>query len=665
MKKVFAVLAGINDYADGRNRLFGCVNDVRAVDAYLQRLSDYAYDPEILTNAGATKQKIVVAIQTHLAKANAGDIALFYFSGHGTQEAAPGWAQEQDGKLECLVCYDDDPDNFLLADKELRYLFGKLPKDVHLISIFDCCHSGDNTRSHYRERNAENSITGTTIPSIRKARRYSDTRSSREWKNFLFHTATTQEELEQKGLDTVLPIYPHYHISSCRSHESAFEKDGYGIFTKYLISTLEQHKNQIRYKDIRQFANLYFFDGKNAQTPEVVAHGDANSLFDGWMGQQIPTEDRDYLKLVFQGNKWVMNAGQMHGITKDTRVNYKHSESSQVYVFQIGEVGQTVSSLNPNGTADLLKEDKQYSVWTDVNLPNHICYGLVDMDDNEQLSNKIRENLDTVFWIEQLDRADYHIVIFNDMVYFTYPFDHYRPLALQKQVLLNNALNWNELQAEMKVVEKRHQLAKLENPYRVLFHKMSLQIEVATSGSEVYEDITYKDFRLSRANVNEKRYLNFRITNTSNRSVHIAALKIMPNMEIVDNTLLDESVVKLGPDEAIEKKNVEFQLPEYMEWYNWNAVEVVFKFIISTREINTSNFTQKPLDPPFHNPRFKYLGDCKTRAFGIPKGIEREDWSTHAVSILLNNEKYNDLPLFKKHVDHPIVGPFIKRNFLS
>jgi len=128
--KLYSLLIGITDYPSP-NLLFECVNDANKMIDYLTNLETDAFDvqnPILLT---------------------------FYFSGHGTREISKGrFREDHNGLLETIVCYyekERKSNNFLLADKELRYLFHKCPKKAHIISIFDCCHSGDIMRDFEEE----------------------------------------------------------------------------------------------------------------------------------------------------------------------------------------------------------------------------------------------------------------------------------------------------------------------------------------------------------------------------------------------------------------------------------------------------------------------------------------------------------------------------------
>jgi uncharacterized caspase-like protein len=83
--------------------------------------------------------------------AGPGETALFYYSGHGSQEPAlPEHAElEPDGLNETLVLHDSrSVDGYDLADKELAQLVAEASATgAHVLVVLDCCHSGSGTRA--------------------------------------------------------------------------------------------------------------------------------------------------------------------------------------------------------------------------------------------------------------------------------------------------------------------------------------------------------------------------------------------------------------------------------------------------------------------------------------------------------------------------------------
>lgn len=158
-----ALLVGINDYSashlppappgatPGRlsvPNLSGAVNDVLSVRQMLRAL--YGFEEQdilVLTDQAATRQAILQAIDTHLtAPSGPGDIAFFYFSGHGSQ-ATNLESNEPDRQDETIVPADTLRGALDIRDKELRARFNRiLDRRAHLTIALDSCHSGSGAR---------------------------------------------------------------------------------------------------------------------------------------------------------------------------------------------------------------------------------------------------------------------------------------------------------------------------------------------------------------------------------------------------------------------------------------------------------------------------------------------------------------------------------------
>jgi hypothetical protein len=152
---VYALLAGIDVYPPPIPALAGCENDVSALATFLGgRLGD-RLRLQTLVGRVATRRAIVDGIRSHLGRARAGDVALFAWSGHGSEEPAPAplASLEPGGWIQTIVPVDvgrrDDRGVLIrsVADKELAVLFGEVTAGgPHVVVLLDCCHSGTGTR---------------------------------------------------------------------------------------------------------------------------------------------------------------------------------------------------------------------------------------------------------------------------------------------------------------------------------------------------------------------------------------------------------------------------------------------------------------------------------------------------------------------------------------
>ncbi|MDX5398764.1 MAG: caspase family protein, partial [Actinomycetes bacterium] len=152
MSRLVALLVGIDAYRAPVPPLRGCVNDVEAIAEVLRRrVPADALSLAVLRDGEATRMAVIAGIRAHLGSAGPGDVALFHYSGHGSQQDAPPelWEVEPDRRIETLVLADSRaPGRWDLADKELAVLLGGVAASgAHVLTVLDCCHSGGGTRT--------------------------------------------------------------------------------------------------------------------------------------------------------------------------------------------------------------------------------------------------------------------------------------------------------------------------------------------------------------------------------------------------------------------------------------------------------------------------------------------------------------------------------------
>lgn len=139
--RVFALMVGVSDYAEG-------INDLPFTDEDARKLAEVLHDEGslndasvVLTNAEATVEGVRSAFARVAARAGPDDMFLFFFSGHGGQEPTPVSGLEPDGKSETLVLADGE-----MSDSELGRLFASLDTRLALL-VVDACFSGGFARN--------------------------------------------------------------------------------------------------------------------------------------------------------------------------------------------------------------------------------------------------------------------------------------------------------------------------------------------------------------------------------------------------------------------------------------------------------------------------------------------------------------------------------------
>src|SRR6516165_8323166 len=267
-----ALLIGIDNYKYPEQvpPLAGSINDVEDMREVL--VGKFEFPSEnilVLTDSKATHAGIINAIQTHLiAKAQPGDIVVFYFAGHGSQ------MKDVTGKMisgldETIVPYDSRDRQrkvFDISGAELHRLLLQLAaKTKNLTFILDSCHSGTLVR-------------GARVRSIA-----ADTRTPPPPPSYAVETT--------RGLgqtDDAAPL-KYAFIAAATSKESAYEhisggKD-HGAMTFFLTQQLRASKAGATYRDVMDGVVSNVTANYPAQHPQLegaqadqYVFGDAASL---------------------------------------------------------------------------------------------------------------------------------------------------------------------------------------------------------------------------------------------------------------------------------------------------------------------------------------------------------------------------------------------------
>ncbi|PSN16127.1 hypothetical protein C7293_04120 [filamentous cyanobacterium CCT1] len=331
-RKLYPFLVGINDYPPGTSPLQGCVEDIKGFQTYLQhRVANQngfeLQTPHVLLNHQATRAAVISGFTDYLSQAQANDVALFYYAGHGSQKR---WSQaladkalvdnalahhEPDGLNETLVCYDSRTDSWDLLDRELAFLIAQLTHNPHFVAILDCCHSGHQLRGLHDGDNDNHFAIGDN-------RNLEEDQRKRPLFTYLappsiLRAATQSEVLPQ----WISPNRRHILLAACRDRELAQEvrltdsSTGQpvvrGVFSYFLQETLMKAKGSLTYRDLFNEAKSLVVSKVSYQTPQLEAlQENINQPFLGGPVVQYPP----YYTVRFADNTWVMNGGAIHGI---------------------------------------------------------------------------------------------------------------------------------------------------------------------------------------------------------------------------------------------------------------------------------------------------------------------------------------------------------------
>jgi uncharacterized caspase-like protein len=148
-----ALLIGINEYKDDQvPDLHGCVNDVELIQDILQ--THYQFAPQDITrlvdDPGNTRDGIFDALDALIDATQPGDVALIFYSGHGSQ-APDENAEEEDKWDETIVPSDSGRVNLpvrdIIDDELHSYLSALAQRTDRATFVFDSCHSGSVDRA--------------------------------------------------------------------------------------------------------------------------------------------------------------------------------------------------------------------------------------------------------------------------------------------------------------------------------------------------------------------------------------------------------------------------------------------------------------------------------------------------------------------------------------
>lgn len=652
--RLFSLLVAINDYQSPVSPLQGCVNDLEKIEVYLQKESAYfqTYIKK-LVNEEATKEAIVAQLQEHLGQASDGDVAFFYYSGHGTQEEADPvfWTIEEDRKHEALVCFDSytkDEGKIklnLLADKELRYLLHQISqKNAHVLTIFDCCHSGGNTRNAYIAEQAEE---------VRERRfinrdRLSQAFPVRNWNDFIFADILSYEDVQKRSIVQLLPEGKHIQMAACQNDQSAFEVKGEGVFTKNLLEVLNRCEGAVTYYDLKSRIQNYIknqFD----QTPRIYISGDDESgLFQGFLNKEIQGKPL-YGNINFNPDLgWVMDLGAIHGVPSNSSKVKVHTLNGQnEYTAEIREVytaySQIIFQEAEENKLDIKASYKGFLA-DYFSYPIGVYLDIQESSVREKLLKLISSENPNLNRMKAAYEADYCVHYAKNHFYITRPDNPAVPIVQSRKYESDNDLaiiqNYLNHLAQFEFVKDLH------NPNNYLFREDPIEIGVFKKSSDQKENrvsIMNGEILLEYDQQSKNKWggsIRIALKNNTDRKLYCALLYLSMDFG-VSTKLLKEVVVGLEPYREVwtlDGAPVGLTLEEEIIEYNYKESISYLKMIVSTADFKqqATRFEMPSL------PRPAALNSAGVKGLDIdvynPGNIE--DWTTRLITIKIKNPVY-------------------------
>jgi hypothetical protein len=333
-----ALLVGINVYrwsgavhknaSENFENLGGAAGDAIWLKSILT--SKYGFRDEdvvVLTDLTATREAILNSFRTHLLeKSSTGDVALFYFAGHGSQRSDGG------GLEDTIVPADSrDPAGkvFDIGSSELHELFlALLGKTRNVTSILDTCHADTTVRG------------GGLTRSIRH-----DIREMPKGKSTDAGTARSAAAGNE--------IAPVIRISAARADEEASEYTDFtgggngvkhGLMSYELFRNLVAASGQTTWRDIMDRTRTDVARQNPLQDPQF--EGPPDTLIFGGAGLSA---EEAFLLITPQRQNVLLNAGSLHALSNGTELDAYPPGTREF-------TGQPIAKLKVTNVGDLTSE---------------------------------------------------------------------------------------------------------------------------------------------------------------------------------------------------------------------------------------------------------------------------------------------------------------------
>ncbi|MEO1427769.1 MAG: caspase family protein [Cyanobacteria bacterium J06633_8] len=606
---IYALLVGIDEYQSSEiPSLRGCVNDITAINDFLIKRVAKSKDKlhiKKLINQEATRQSIIDSFRQHLCLAQSDDTALFYFSGHGSQEqaAAEFWHLEPDKLNETLVCWDSRQNNIWdLADKEVAKLISEVAHNhPHIVVILDCCHSGGGVRSHTSE------YTG--------IREVAANLKERSINDFIFSV----EEI--KGFTSVgnkqsrfnLPSSEYILLAACRDNEEAKEhySQKRGVFSYFLLDSL-QRNDTLTYRDLFKRANVCVRSFYPNQSPQIEA---TNSNYLDWsfLGGKA-NKRQPYFTATYNGvDGWSIDGGAIHGIVagsenEKTRlaifpitVENTHQLEGAIAVAEITKVLPQLSYIHISGEKEELDPELTYKVVI-TSIPS--SYLKIYFEGYDSGIKCLRQAMKKAFCGER--PSLYLCEIFD-----AYAAD-FRVRAFEEQyIIIRNSDNRQIIssgsgfnyESALQAIQSLEHIARWTN-IATITSPINSSIPTDAVTMQIYQDnVEIEDCQIAleyQADNNEliPPKITIKVTNTSKMRLYCVLLNLTELFEINVIPLGGKTSIQLEPAQeafACEGKEIPIFIPDTWK-HEKREYKDILKLIVSTSDFDGSLLKQGKIE---------------------------------------------------------------------
>ncbi len=675
-RNIYALLVGIDSYLGSVPALQGCVNDITAIENYLRERIDtkkYQINIKKLLNEQATRKAIIEGFEKHLEQAESKDIALFYYSGHGSQEPTPPefWHLEPDRMDETIVCYDSrEEGGWDLADKELAYLISKVAeKDPQIVLIMDCCHSGSGTRDTVPKQGLRHS------PADKRARKIEDYICPFEdTQSFIKIPTSGASEIPRSGWK--LQAARHIVLASCQDLELASEYSGNGqqrgAFSYFLLDTLQKTNGSLTYRELFKRANALVRSHVKDQSPQIEAiiNEDLDRPFLGFSGEEAIAQREPYFTLSCdRDGRWVIDGGAVHGIPQSGADSIRlalypqgsNAEQMKRIDRSVGEV-EITQVLPQKSFVNFIAEPENLSTDTVLNaiiisqsLPPLPVY----FEGDEEAIVSVRQQLHVVApgekpslyvkEVEGVSQAKFRVLARDREYLITKPADH-RPLVEQLSYSQSNALKTVK---RLEHIARWTTIASLSSSgsSRILPDgvKMSLY---RTNGEEIKETQLRLEYEYSNGKWQSPRF-QVKLVNTTNQRLYCTLLDLTEQYS-VSAPFFGTGGTWIEPNEEVwgsitvsgqRTSKIPTSVPKDLWEQGITEYQDILKLLVCTAEFDPTLLTQEKLDKPRapktrdatgsrNSTLNRLMNRVTSRDIGEEEVEEIDEWVTSEIAIV-------------------------------
>ena len=613
-RNIYALLVGIDNYPAPVSPLKGCINDVIAIEEYLRsrvKTEGWNLHLKTLKDEQATRQAIIDNFRQHLCQANSNDVALFYYSGHGSREPAPPefWHLQPNRLNETLVCYESRlPGGWDLADKELAKLISEVAqKNPHMTLIFDCCHSGSGTRDPFQET---------------AVREYATDERSRPLDSFIFSPEEIQHLIssDKQTSGWNLPRGQHILFASCQDSETAkeYRADGEhrGAFCYFLTQTLQQTQGNLTYRDLFKRTNALVRSKIKQQSPQLEAI-DTRDLEQLFLGGAIRDRHPYYTVSYHKQYGWVIDGGAVHGVPRrdgsetmhlalfsiETQGQDLRKLSNKIGEAQVTEVLPQLSKVTISNVTNLDQEQTFKAVITSLPLPpkgvrfagdaegvQFLQQALQTITDNNQPSLYVREVSDS-------EKAEFKVLACNGEYIITRPADGL-PIVNQIQGYTKDSAI--KVIQRLEHITRWTNLSELSSPANSRIRPDAIKMEIYQGDKVLSDGEIHLNYYQDDSGKWNKPAFKVKLKNTSNETLYCALLDLTEQFAI-NAGFFEAGYVKLEPNQeawALGGKSIRASVPQELWEQGIIEYQDILKLIVCTAEFDATLLEQDKLDLP-------------------------------------------------------------------